>query len=91
MKHLRIDEESKVRDGKKNTFVGINKANSVNKSLNKSNKGKQTKENFFSPKKDLEKFKKPMQGGCFVCGKFGHYAREYRFKKEKKLEVNSIV
>ena len=90
-KHLRIEEESKVTDGKENTFVGIDKANSVNKSLNKSNKGKQTKENFLGPKKNIGNFKKPMKGGCFVCGKFGHYARECRFKKDKKSEVNSIV
>ena len=90
-KHLRIEEESKVRDGKENTFVGINKANFVNKPLNKSNKSKQTKGNFLGPKKDQEKFKKPMKEGYFVCGKFDHYARECRFKKDKKPKVNSIV
>ena len=34
----------------------------MNKSLNKSNKGKQTEGNFLGPKKDLGKFKKPMKG-----------------------------
>ena len=84
-KHLRIEEESKLRDKNKNSYDDNNKADVVIKPSNKSNKGKQNQGNFLGPKKEQEKFKK---GNCFVCGKLGHYARECKFKKIQKLGVN---
>ena len=57
-KHLRIEEESKLRDKNENSYDDNNKANVVNKPSNKSNKGKQNQGNFLGPKKEQEKFKK---------------------------------
>ena len=88
-KHLRIEEESRVRDKNKNSYDGISKANVVNKPI-QTNKGNKFKGKFPGPKKDQGKFKKSKMGGCFVCGKSGHYAKDCRFKKTPKQEVNSI-
>ncbi|URE44790.1 Retrotransposon protein [Musa troglodytarum] len=87
-KHLRIKEESRMRDKSENSFNNI-KANVVKQPKN-SNKGKQNKKNHLGPKRDQGKFKKPKSGGCFVCEKLDHFARDYRFKKGQKPEVNSV-
>ncbi|URE42102.1 Retrotransposon protein [Musa troglodytarum] len=87
-KHLRIEEESRMRDKSENYFSNI-KANIVKQPKN-SNKGKQNKENHLGPKRDQGKFKKPKSGGCFVCGKPGHFVRYYEFKKGQKSKVNSV-
>ena len=51
-KHLRIKEESKVRDKNENSYDNNNKANVVNKPLNTPNKGKQNQGNVLGPKKE---------------------------------------
>ena len=56
-KHLRIEEESRVRDKNENSYDGISKANVVNKPI-QTNKGNKFKGKFPSPKKDQGKFKK---------------------------------
>ena len=87
-KHLRIEEESKLREKNENSYDDNNKENVVNKPSNKSNKGKQNQGNFLGLKKEQEKFKKFKKGNSFVCGKPGPYARECRFKKIQKSGVN---
>ena len=69
-KHLRIEEESRVRDKNENSYDGISKANVVNKPI-QTNKGNKFKGKFPGPKKDQGKFKKSKMGGCFVCGNLG--------------------
>ena len=51
-KHLRIEEELKLRDKNENSYDDNNKENVVNKPSNKSNKGKQNQGNFLGPKKE---------------------------------------
>ncbi|URD92252.1 hypothetical protein MUK42_28560 [Musa troglodytarum] len=80
--------ESRMRDKSENSFSNV-KANVVKQPKNY-NKGKQNKENHLCPKRDQGKFKKPKSGGCFVCGKPDHFARDCRFKKGQKSEVNSV-
>ena len=65
------------------------KANAISKPKN-SNKGKQSKINSLGSKKDQEKFNKLKKEGYFVCGKPDHYARDCKFKKTQKSEVNSL-
>ncbi|KAI9156320.1 hypothetical protein LWI28_004333 [Acer negundo] len=81
-KHLRIEEESRSRDKNDDYYASHSKANAVNKP-NHSNKHK---EKFLGHKKDHGKFKKSQNnkknGGCFVCGKLGHYARDCEFRKK---------
>ena len=84
-KHLRIEEESRIREKAENSNIGHSKANAVSKP--KSNKAKGD----YGPKKDQDKFKtkgKPNGGGCFVCGKPGHIARFCRQRKGQGNEAN---
>ncbi|KAI9159654.1 hypothetical protein LWI28_000659 [Acer negundo] len=37
---------------------------------------------------DQGKFKNNKKGACFVCGKYGHYARDYGFRKKQNEEAN---
>ena len=64
-KHLRIEEESRARDGIEHSHVGTSKANALeNNKVTKVNKRKFTNNN-------NNKFKKKPKGECFVCGKVG--------------------
>ena len=90
-KHLRIEEESRVRDKLEKGNLGTtSKANAVSKPK-KSNK--KNSENKLGPKKDQDKFKssqaKKPKGGCYVCGKPGHFARECRHRKGQTNEANA--
>jgi len=98
-KYLRIEEESKMRE--KKTDAGTSKANAV------SAKGKRKwndKEGISGSKKDSKKFKhsgksttgnkpgsKGSKGGCYVCGKPSHYARDCRHRKTDVKEVDATM
>ena len=85
-KHLRIEEESRLRDRSENSSKGTSKANAIEKSEppEKTNKRK--------PSRNFNKFKKKNKGGCFVCGKSSHYAKDCRHRKRNNSEgkINSI-
>ncbi|XP_077209943.1 uncharacterized protein LOC143845466 [Tasmannia lanceolata] len=78
-KHLRIEEESRLRDH----FP----VQSESKVLNLEASGSHSKNKALQLKNDGQKFKKQnnykkypkKKGACHVCGKFGHYAKECRF------------
>ncbi|XP_050900957.1 uncharacterized protein LOC127107683 [Lathyrus oleraceus] len=88
-KHLRIEEESKERE--KSESTGLSKANAV------STKGKKKHDGIKShlgPKEEHNKFKnagghKGPKSGYFVCGKPGHYARDFRHNKSKN-KINAV-
>ncbi|XP_022867787.1 uncharacterized protein LOC111387462 [Olea europaea var. sylvestris] len=67
-KHLRIEEESRIRDKTEILNEGFSKPNVVEKiePSAKSNKRKLSR--------NFNKSKKKIKGGCFMCGRFGHYA-----------------
>ncbi|KAK0570430.1 hypothetical protein LWI29_001000 [Acer saccharum] len=95
-KHLRIEEETRSRDKTIKEF-NTGKVNAVNKPTNprgNNQKGKfgnnQKKGNYgnsLGPTQDKGKFKNNKKGACFVCGKFGHYARDCRFIKKQNEEA----
>ena len=63
---------------------------------NQANKSNQNKGRSLAPKKDQGKFKrsqnnKKKNGDCYVYGKPGHYAREYRFRKKSEGDTTSKV
>ncbi|XP_022883880.1 uncharacterized protein LOC111400723 [Olea europaea var. sylvestris] len=84
-KYFRIEEESRIRD-KSASHEGTSKVNAVE------NFEPPTKSNKRKPSRNLNKFKKKTKGGCFVCEKSGHYAKDCRHRKYNDSEgkVNSI-
>ena len=91
-KHIRIEEESRIRDkGVNESKDETSKANAVShKNPKRNNNNKKGSGNPLGPKKDHEQFK-DIRGNCFVCGKFGHYARVCRYRKDPhENEVNAI-
>ncbi|XP_052625720.1 uncharacterized protein LOC128132793 [Lactuca sativa] len=93
MKHLRIKEETRIRDKKGKVGQSVHQV-SAGSSSHKGKYGGQNKKNF-GPKK--QKFKKPghqnpnskpkRAGPCHVCGEIGHYAKianQYRLHTQSR-------
>jgi len=85
-KHLRIEIESRIRDGiqfESNVNVNnVHNGGSRTKNYLKVNK----KETSFKKKNSKDPNKDKNDISCFNCGKKGHYIRECRFLKNKKKE-----
>ncbi|XP_077233372.1 uncharacterized protein LOC143875649 [Tasmannia lanceolata] len=89
-KHLRIEEESRLRDH----FP----VQSESKVLNLEASGSHSKNKALQVKNDGQKFKKQnnykkypkKKGACHVCGKFEHYAKECRFRKSANDTTNMV-
>nr|KAJ0199183.1 hypothetical protein LSAT_V11C600308020 [Lactuca sativa] len=87
MKHLRIEEETRIRDKRGKVGQSVHQV-SAGSSSHKGKSGGQNKKNF-GPKK--QRFKKPGHQNpnskpkrvdpCHVCEEIGHYAREYKDRK----------
>ncbi|GAV85322.1 zf-CCHC domain-containing protein/UBN2_2 domain-containing protein [Cephalotus follicularis] len=76
-KHLRIEEESRLRDTK-NLMISETNVNFVEGSTSKvKNPNLQANKNVQFKKKNSQK----KNGACFVCEKPGHYAKQCRYKK----------
>ena len=77
-----------MREKFEKVSIGSSKAHTVDKP-----KKEKARENFLGPKKDQDKFKnseaKKPKGGCYVCGKPGHFARECRHRKGQTNEANA--
>nr|KAJ0225474.1 hypothetical protein LSAT_V11C100003670 [Lactuca sativa] len=95
MKHLRIEEETRIRDKKGKVGQSVHQV-STGSSSHKGKSGGQNKKTF-GPKK--QSFKKPGHqnpnskpkrvGPCHVCREIGHYAREC--KDHKSVPVAHAV
>nr|KAJ0190715.1 hypothetical protein LSAT_V11C800406370 [Lactuca sativa] len=95
MKHLRIEEETRIRDKRGKVGQSVHHV-SAGSSSHKGESGGQKKKNF-GPKK--QNFKKPGHQNpnskpkrvdpCHVCGEIGHYAREC--KDHKSVPVAQAV
>ena len=81
LRHLRIEDDTRIREKKDEQSEGHSKANMV-----EDQKSKITKDSKFKAKND-SKFKnqganKKKKGKCFFCDKPGHNSRECRLKKK---------
>ena len=90
LKHLRIEEESKVREKFENISTG---SSSRAHAVDELKKSKKAHEYVLGPKKDRDKFKNSNKTkpnvSCYVCGKSGHYARYCRPRKGQKNEADA--
>ncbi|KAJ9542149.1 hypothetical protein OSB04_028655 [Centaurea solstitialis] len=90
MKHLRIEEETRIRDKRGKASSNVHHVTGSSNQKNKQSWG-QNKVKNFGPKK--QSFKRPgnqkpkfnnkpkKAGPCHVCGETGHYARECKDRK----------
>ncbi|CAI9269464.1 unnamed protein product [Lactuca saligna] len=88
MKHLRIEEETRIRHKRGKVGQSVHHVSAAGSSSHKGKSGGQNKKNF-GPKK--QSFKKPghqnpnskpkRAGPWHVCGEIGHYARECKDRK----------
>ena len=88
-KHLRIEEESRIRDG---SFLNSNpkvNVNNVQSGSNKTHKHLKAKSKGFKRSKPYDPTKDKKNRPCFHCGKKGHYIRECRFLKNQKKDSGS--
>ena len=92
MKHLRIEEETKVREKLENMSIG---SSSRAHAVDELKKSKKALENILGPKKDRDKFKNSNKTkpnvSCYVYGKSGHCARDCRQLKGQKNEANATI
>ena len=90
MKHLRIEEETKVREKLENMSIG---SSSRAHAVDELKKSKKALENILGPKKDRDKFKNSNKTkpnvSCYVRSKSGHYARDCMHRKGQKNEANA--
>ena len=91
-KHLRIEEESRIRDGSfLNSNPKVNVNNVQNGGSNKTYKHLKVKGKGFKKSKTNDPSKEKKKRPCFHCGKKGHYIRECRFLQNKKKENGNLL
>lgn len=80
-KHLRIEEETRIRD-KKFATESATKVNFVQGSQNSQKSNSGNKRKFSEATRNENKAKKGQT--CYGCGKKGHYKRDCKFRKRHK-------
>ena len=90
-KHLRIEEESKLRDKNENSYDDNNKENVVNKPSNKSNKGKQNQGNFLGPKRNKKSSRSSRKGIVLFVENLVIMLENADSRKSKNQESMSLM
>ena len=90
-KHLRIEEESKLRDKNENSYNDNNKENVVNKPSNKSNKGKQNQGNFLGPKRNKKSSRSSRKGTILFVENLVIMLENADSRKSKNQESMSLL